>query len=405
MRIIYSLIFMYSLLGTIRCQPLDTLFGVMLRNNPELAALEKSRLADILVVDQVDDWPDTEFGTGLGLWPTETRLGPQRIKLSATQMIPWPGLIDARRELALNRAEVTRWQRADQQINLEQILAEAYFQLYEYRQTDTLLVQQSILLEQLRDLLLARVAAGQSRTTALLRLDLRQQQLTQQRSIVANRKDIPLSTLHRLLASSEPIRTPDTLAVALLVPTDTMASTYPGLEILRRQQTVAHAVIQLNEREAKPRIGVGLEYFVVGQREDADLDRNGRDILLPRLMVSLPLGGNRYEARQAEQEMRIASLDEQYRSKRLALRQKRTQAWTRYREALLQLELYNGQRRLIREAIDLELRALSTGQARLEDILDLYEQDLNYQLQTLQAVVATHLAKVAYDSTIQRGGR
>ena len=399
MRTIYSVLIFCCLVGSAQGQPLDTLLSTMVRNNPDLAALEKSRLAGMLIGDQVDDWPDTEFGAGLGLLPTETRLGPQRLKLSATQMLPWPGLIAARREQALSRAEVTRWQRADQQKSLEQLLAEAYYQLYEYRQTDAVLARQLQVLSQLRPILLQRVAAGQARTTALLRLDLREQQLEQQRAVVANRQDIPLSVLHKLLADISSVQTPDTLAVAVLMPVDTIAATFPALQQVRQEQAVARSAIQLAKREAMPRIGVGLDYFMVGQREVADLPRNGRDIVVPRVMVTVPLGGNRYDARIAEQEVRMAALADQYKSKRLALRQKRTQAIARYREALLQLDLYAQQRQLLSETIDLEIRALSTGEARLEDILELYQQDLEYQLQTLRAVVATHLAKAAYDAT------
>jgi len=371
----------------------------MIRNNPDLAVLEKTRLAETLIGDQVDDWADTEFGAGVGVFPTETRLGPQRLKLSVTQMLPWPGLLDARRDLALSRAEVTRLKRANQQLGLEQLLAEAYYQLYEYRQTDGVLSRQLEVLAQLRSILLQRVAAGQARTTALLRLDLRKQQLEQQRAILSNRQDIPRSVLHKLLADGRPIQTPDTLTTAILMPLDTIAETFPGLQQVRQQQAVARAAMQLAEREAMPRIGVGLDYFMVGQRDVADLPRNGRDIAVPRVMVTVPLAGNRYDARIAEQEVRTAALNDQYESRRLALRQKRTQALTRYREARLQLELYQQQQQLLKETIDLEIRALSTGDARLEDILELYQQDLDYQLQKLRATVATHLAKAAYNAT------
>lgn len=399
MRTIYSLLIIWSMGSTAQSQPLDTLRATMIRNNPDLAVLEKTRLAETLIGDQVDDWADTEFGAGVGVFPTETRLGPQRLKLSVTQMLPWPGLLDARRDLALSRAEVTRLKRANQQLGLEQLLAEAYYQLYEYRQTDGVLSRQLEVLAQLRSILLQRVAAGQARTTALLRLDLRKQQLEQQRAILSNRQDIPRSVLHKLLADGRPIQTPDTLTTAILMPLDTIAETFPGLQQVRQQQAVARAAMQLAEREAMPRIGVGLDYFMVGQRDVADLPRNGRDIAVPRVMVTVPLAGNRYDARIAEQEVRTAALNDQYESRRLALRQKRTQALTRYREARLQLELYQQQQQLLKETIDLEIRALSTGDARLEDILELYQQDLDYQLQKLRATVATHLAKAAYNAT------
>jgi hypothetical protein len=145
---------------------------------------------------------------------------------------------------------------------------------------------------------------------------------------------------------------------------------------------------------------VGLDYFLVGQRTDADPGGNGRDIVLPRVMLSVPLGGDRYDKRQEEQRVRMSAIAGREQSLVLALRQKQTEARTRYQEALLALDSYARQQEVLRETIELEIRALSTGETRLEDVLELYNREKDYQIKELRAIIATHLALADLVSTL-----
>jgi len=392
------LIVSFGLIG--KAQPLDTLLQQLRLENPELRALDQSFRADQLMADQVDDWADTEFGAGLGLLPTETRLGPQRLKVSVTQMLPWPGRFDAQRNLAEAKADVNKWNAPTLALQMERRFTDAYYLLYELRKTDNLLSDQLIIIEQLRRLLLQRIAAGQARTTALLRLDLRKEEVLERRQALEVRQQIPLSVMQELLGISQPITTPDTLLVAFFPERIQVDSAYPGLVRLQQRRKVAESEIALAELHSKPTVGVGLDYFLVGQRTDADPNSNGRDIVLPRVMLKVPLGGDRYDKRQEEQRVRMSALEDRERGLVLALRQKQTAARTRYEEALLALDSYTRQQEVLRETIELEVKALSTGDTRLEEVLELYHRALDYQIKELRATVATHLALAELVSTL-----
>lgn len=388
----------FGLIG--KAQPLDTLLDQLRRGNPELRALEQSNRADQLMAGQVDDWADTEFGAGFGLLPTETRLGPQRVRLSVTQMIPWPGSLDAKRNLAEAKAGVSRWDAPTRTLQMERRFTEAYYRLYELRKTEGIVFRQLVIVEQLRGLLLQRVAAGQARTTALLRLDLREAELQEQRQLLDIRQEVPLSVMQELLGADRPVSTPDTIVVALFPEGVQVDSSHPEIVRLEQRLRVAESEIALAEWQRKPSLGVGLDYFLVGQRTDADPGGNGRDIVLPRVMLSVPLGGDRYDKRQEEQRVRMSAIADREQGLVLALRQKQTEARTRYQEALLALESYARQQEVLRETIELEVRALSTGETRLEDLLELYNREIDYQIKELRAIVATHLALADLVSTL-----
>lgn len=388
----------FGLIG--KAQPLDTLLDQLRRGNPELRALEQSNRADQLMAGQVDDWADTEFGAGFGLLPTETRLGPQRVRLSVTQMIPWPGSLDAKRNLAEAKAGVSRWDAPTRTLQMERRFTEAYYRLYELRKTEGIVFRQLVIVEQLRGMLLQRVAAGQARTTALLRLDLREAELQEQRQLLDIRQEVPLSVMQELLGADRPVSTPDTIVVALFPEGVQVDSSHPEIVRLEQRLRVAESEIALAEWQRKPSLGVGLDYFLVGQRTDADPGGNGRDIVLPRVMLSVPLGGDRYDKRQEEQRVRMSAIADREQGLVLALRQKQTEARTRYQEALLALESYARQQEVLRETIELEVRALSTGETRLEDLLELYNREIDYQIKELRAIVATHLALADLVSTL-----
>ena len=392
------LILVFSLTG--KAQPLDSLLSQLRSENPELQALDRMHRADQLIPDQVDDWADTEFGAGFGLLPTETRLGPQRFKLSVTQMLPWPGRLDAKRNLAEAKASVSRWDAPSRALLMERRFTEAYYRLYELRKTDGIIAGQLVIVEQLRRLLLQRVAAGQARTTALLRLDLRKEELREQRQSLVVRQQVPLSVMQELLGTDRPVFTPDTLAIALFPEKVQVDSSHPEILGLEQQLRVAESEIAVAELQRKPSLGVGLDYFLVGARNDADPAGNGRDIVLPRVMLSVPLGGDRYDNRQEEQRVRMAAIADRERGFVLALRQKQTEARARYEEALLALESYARQQTVLSETIELEIRALSTGETRLEEVLDLYNREIEYQIKELRAIVTTHLALADLVSTL-----
>ena len=65
-------------------------------NSPMLKAKFNDYLAALETVPQVGALPDPQLAFGYFIQPVQTRVGPQEFRISATQMFPWFGTLNAR---------------------------------------------------------------------------------------------------------------------------------------------------------------------------------------------------------------------------------------------------------------------------------------------------------------------
>ncbi len=72
-----------------------------MNENLELKIFEKEYLAALEKAPQVSQLPDPEAGIGVFPLPVETRLGAQILRVGATQMFPWKGTLDSKKDLEL----------------------------------------------------------------------------------------------------------------------------------------------------------------------------------------------------------------------------------------------------------------------------------------------------------------
>ncbi|RLD38500.1 MAG: TolC family protein, partial [Bacteroidetes bacterium] len=74
-------------------------------NNPGLKARFSEYMDSLELVPQVGSLPDPQLAFGYFIQPIETRNGPQRFRISLTQMFPWFGTLNAREDVAVSKAK------------------------------------------------------------------------------------------------------------------------------------------------------------------------------------------------------------------------------------------------------------------------------------------------------------
>ena len=95
---------------------LEDCLGYAALNNPSLEAAFNRWKAALEKVPQVNSLPDPRFSYTYFITEIETRVGPQRQKLSLSQTFPWFGKLDLRGDAAA--AEAVRCQYEQEKLKL-----------------------------------------------------------------------------------------------------------------------------------------------------------------------------------------------------------------------------------------------------------------------------------------------
>jgi outer membrane protein TolC len=385
-------------------QPLDELVELAIQNNPDLRSLEKSYQAQLMMAPQVDQLPDPELSVGWFPLPVETRLGAQNLRVGFTQNFPWKGTIAARKAVENGKAELVKSQKARQQLQLIIELEQAYFTLFAFRTQAIQLDSSRQLLLSLKELTLAKVAAGMASNADVLRVQLKINEVEQRVRTLEIETITPRAVINRILSreSDREVLTPADLGFVLLpYRKDSVLakakSSHPDIKWLSVQQDLAGRRLIVNELSRKPVFGLGADYIQVGKRTDLEPKNNGRDIILLRGGVKIPINGKRFDAKAQEEELRIAALAEQKEGLEDNYAMVIEQGFAHYQQAALDYQFYNKQKAVLNSTINLMISNYSSKGGSLEELLLLYNDLVIYDFKIINALVQSYLAKSQLD--------
>lgn len=407
-RIIIKLSLFLFLFPTVgRAQAIADLIDIAKNNNLELKALQREYEAALEIAPQLSQLPNPEVSLGGFVAPVETRLGAQSFRIGASQMFPWFGTLDAEAEIAMSDAQALRERVASRALELSYEVKAAYYQWYELDRSQAIIRQNLNLLKVLRQLALTRVESGKGSAADVLRVDLKIDEMEEELTILERTKDKPLADINQVLNRplSSPIRIQDSLTFTVLpYNKDTLASyiraNHPMLRLFTLQQETAKKKMALNTLAGKPAFGIGLDYIMVTPRSDASPMNNGRDIFQVSARVSIPLYRKKYEAKEREEQLRIAALQDRKADTESLFLAMIEKAYTDHEIAGLRQGLYAQQIATTQAAIRLLTTEYSTNGRRFDELL-LLEMDLvNYDLKILKAIVQSQLAKASIERYI-----
>ncbi len=400
-RKVLPLLTLIALPAFLQAQPLDSLVARAERENLRLRAGYRQYLAKAEKPQQLSEWPDPQLNLGIAPLPIETRLGPQWVKIGASQKIPWQKSLDARAEQAQNQAMASYYQWENDKLNLAFFVKRSFLQYYELYRTRALLQRQLELYRSLERLSLARLESGRSEMSEVLRIQLEISRLEKELELLPQQEQSPLTQLNALLSrpASTPVEITDSLEFAVLpFNADSLVSPqflqrHPYLEALRQQQEAGRRALEINELAARPDVIVGVDYLFIGQRSDANPQGNGRDVIMPRAGISLPLYRKKYGAKEREETYKIAALEDQKSQALYQFQAEISAALAEYEEARLSEQLYTELYNTTQSTIALLTASYSSKGTGIDEIIRLQNQLIQYERMILHAVVQSHLAK------------
>jgi cobalt-zinc-cadmium efflux system outer membrane protein len=376
-------------------QQLEILIDEALINNPEIQKFELQYNIATEKVNEVSTIPNTEFGVGYFVSEPETRTGAQRFKVSAKQMLPWFGNITARENYVSSLADAKYEDIVIAKRKLIASVSQSYYNLYANKAKQEVLIENIKLLETYETLSLISVEVGKASVVDVLRLQMRQNEMEQLKKVLEqqylaeqtafnnllNREnDIEIFTLNKLIIPS----------VDFEINSEDLALHPELLKYDKLYQSVEQSEL-LNQKESSPMIGFGLDYINVEKRPDMNFSDNGKDIIMPMVSVSIPIFNKKYKSKTKQNELQQREI--------VAKKQDRLNTLETLLDKAINDRIsarisYQTQTKNLKQAEDAEeilIGSYETGTIDFNDVLDIQELQLKFQMNQIESVKTYYL--------------
>lgn len=383
-------------------QSLDDYFKLAAENNPGLQAKYKSFEAAMQKVRQVSSLPDPNLSFGYFVSPVETRVGPQRARFSLTQMFPWFGTLKAQEDAATLSAEAKYQEFLDARNKLYYQVSASYYPLFELEKLISIEEENQRILSSYKEIATIQFQNDKGSMVDVLRVDIMLKDATTNLSILEQRQK-PLVTRFNLLlnrSDDDNIIVQDSLSTFSL-PTnfrkDSLLVSNPILDELDLKIEASKANEQAVIKQGLPKIGVGLDYIIVGQRSDMSVPENGKDAFMPMVSVSLPIFRGKYRAAQKEAQLMQESYSLQREEATNRLTSSYDMIWFEIQKQIELIQLYEEQIQESGQSLNLLFSAYSNSGKDFEEVLRMQQQILKYQKMKATALSEYHIALAELD--------
>jgi outer membrane protein TolC len=395
--ILLAILYLMIAPAVLHSQSLDDLISMAQANSAKVRAMNTDYEAATKVAGQVDAYPDPEISVGLGVLPVETRLGPQQVRLGVSQMIPWPGMLNAKRELAIAMAEVKSLNAENYMIEVAYSIKKAYYTIFAIRQKAVLLQEKIDLLNSLKEIATTRIESGKARLSDILYIESRIIEYSGQIQSLQQAEYKPTTIInaftYRPLDTRIEVVGDMGLVDEVAYSEEYIHQLHPELKKMDHMKTVSERIVALTEYQSKPRIGVGLDYILVGQRGDASPDHNGRDIFMPMGRISIPLNKGQYQSKREEEKLKMAAIDQYKEDFTQMIRSEIGIAFNNIATARIDYEWNNKIIANNLTTIDLIQTAYTASNANMDELLMLYNDNIKYEMAKVDAIKESLIAK------------
>ncbi|HRX69341.1 MAG TPA: TolC family protein [Tenuifilaceae bacterium] len=378
-------------------QTLDDYFKIAAENNPGLQAMHKEYEAALQKVPQVSTLPDPTFSLGYFISPVETRVGPQQAKFSLTQMFPWFGTLKAQGNVAALMAEAKFQNFIDARNRLYFQVASAYYPLYELKDFVRIEQENISILESYKTIATQKFKNGTGTMVDLLRVDIMLKDAQTNLSILRDKEKPLLTTLNKLLnrSENEPVQISDTLKSVILLDNyrkDSLIVANPKLKALDLKLQASQAAEIVAQKQGLPKLGIGLDYVLVGERTDISMPDNGKNVLMPMVSISIPIFRAKYNASVKESQRMQESYTLQKQEVTNTLFSEYEMVLFQVQQQLQLISLYQQQIQTSQQSLNLLFTSYGNSGKEFEEALRMQQQLLKYQKMSATALVQYHIA-------------
>jgi outer membrane protein TolC len=378
-------------------QTLDDYFKIAAENNPGLQAMYKEYEAALQKVPQVSTLSDPTFSFGYFISPVETRVGPQQARFSLTQMFPWFGTLKAQGNVAALMAEAKFQNFINARNKLYFQVASAYYPLYELKDWVRIEQENISILESYKTIANQMFKNGTGNMVDVLRVDIMLKDAQTNLNILKDKEKPLLTTFNRLLnrPEDEPVQISDTLKLEILSEDyrkDSLIDANPKLKALDLKLQANQAAEIVAQKQGMPKLGVGLDYVLVGERTDISMPDNGKNVLMPMVSVSIPIFRAKYNASVKEARLLQESYTLQKQEVTNTLFSEYEMVWFQVQQQQQLLALYQQQIQTSQQSLNLLFTSYGNSGKEFEEVLRMQQQLLKYRKLSTTALTQYHIA-------------
>jgi hypothetical protein len=147
----------------------------------------------------------------------------------------------------------------------------------------------------------------------------------------------------------------------------------------------------LNKKNSKPMIGFGLDYIAVSERPNMTFNENGKDILMPMVSISIPIFNKKNKSITKQNELKLEEITYQKQERENSLE---TTLYKAINDRIASKISYNTQVKNLKKAKNAEeilIKSYETGTIDFNDVLDIQELQLKFQMNRVKAIKTYYL--------------
>ena len=374
-------------------------------NNPGLKGKFNEYQATLEKITQAGALPDPQVNFGYFIQPVETRVGPQRARISASQMFPWFGTLgakeDAATEMAKSKYEV--FQEAKSRLFYD--VKTTWYNLYFTKKATDITAENITILNTLRKLALVKVESGLASAADVLRVEMEIADMENHLVFLKDNYHTLQVSFNNLLNvnADRVVDIPDSL-----VNSDFDLSRKAALDsIISRNHNIMQSEYSeasykkqeiVARKQGNPGLMLGLDYVLVGKGQGsmATVSGAGKDaVVFPMVGITIPLYRKKYTSMVKEASLMQEAAENSKLDKINLIETTFEKANRDYSDADRRILLYTEQSDKASKSLRIIQTAYETDGKNFEEVLRMEQQLLKYETE-LEKALADKNASLAF---------
>jgi outer membrane protein TolC len=374
--------------GFAKAQVLEDLIQEAYTNSPEIQKFDVQYKIASEKVNEANSLRNTDFNFGYMAVAPEMEMPMERFRVSVMQMLPWFGTISARENYAASMAEAQYVEVVIAKRKLALSISQRYYQLYEIRARQEVLDKNITLLQTYERLALNSLEVGKASAVDVLRLQIRQNELRQQKEVLLQENKGIQAAINRLM--NLPYDKEVVVVGSFEIPEEENFYNYENLDVNpellkydKLYQSVEQAEV-LNQKESAPMLGFGVEY--VNQENSPMITSPYKDMVMPMVSLSIPIFNNKYKSQTRQNELRKQEIQFQKEERLNVLKADLSKAISQQNQARIKFSIQKQNLKQAEDAEEILIKNYETGTIDFKDVLDIQELQLKFQTAQIESV-------------------